>query len=119
MGLFVLPIYATNDPGRIDHLQVSAVLPAYIAEQSTKDAAGATVPVEMSRPNVGMTIEPAKDCRGNVVDFPAHVGKLAVLGPTNDPAVAVDPVVVVGPVGSGVIPSNSLSVLVARDEKGC
>jgi hypothetical protein len=92
MGLFVLPVFAGDDPNQIDHMLVSVSLPRRI-EQGTEDASGAPVATPMTSSEIGMTIKPAKDGGLNVVDFPTVFRKLAVVGEADHLAVAVHPVV--------------------------
>jgi hypothetical protein len=68
LGLFVVPIYAEDDPERIDYMHVSAAIPAY---ERAKDAACGSVAEVMPSAEVAEHVGPAKAAGVNVIDFPA------------------------------------------------
>lgn len=76
MGLYVVPIPLESDPSRIDHLHVSAGLPAYLAvAPTTKRSAEQTtetgVDLAPQGAKIAERVRPPEGGRGNVVNLPA------------------------------------------------
>lgn len=59
MGLFVLPVFAEDDPERLDHMLVSAGLPT-LTKQVAKNATSATVAVPVTSSQVAQHIQSAQ-----------------------------------------------------------
>ena len=91
MGLFVLPVFAADDPDRIDYMQVSVSLPSAAAENASEQAAGLAVATPMSGAQVFGGIGSAENSCVNVVEFPTILGQLPVFTPTDEPSVTVHP----------------------------
>ena len=79
MGLFVLPIYSESDPQRIDYMQVSAGLPAYVTKGVTEVPTVRAVAEPVSGSEVVRLVTPTESGGNNVVDFPAVLGSNAIL----------------------------------------
>lgn len=60
MGLFVIPVSKDGDPNQIDYLQVSAGVPAYLAEKSTEQTASGAVAEPMTGAQVVRLVRPAE-----------------------------------------------------------
>jgi hypothetical protein len=90
MGLYVVPIPAKDDPGRIDYLHVAADLPSYVTEQRGEQAASGAVPSPMPRAQIAEKIRPAEGGRDKVVDLPTPFRRKPVVGAADSAAVAVD-----------------------------
>ena len=71
MGLYVVPIPVEGNPDRIDHLHVSAALPAYVSKLGRQQAAERLVDDALERTQVARDVLPASGERDNVVDLPA------------------------------------------------
>lgn len=86
MGLFVFPIFAENDPTRIDYLHVAVSPPEYVTKQST----GGGVAEPMASAKVGNEVGTAGAGGDNVVYLPPICAALSVLISGNDSAIAID-----------------------------
>lgn len=89
MGLFVLPVFAADDPERIDYMMVSVGLPADIVQQPPEDAARAAVAPPVTGADVDRTIRAAEDRCVNVVDFPSVLRKVTIVTKPDQAPVAV------------------------------
>lgn len=90
MGLFVLPVFAEDDPERIDYMRVSVALPSAATKECSKNATGLPIAAPVSGSHVVGGVGAAKGGRMNVIDFPSVLGKLSVLAPTDHAAVAIE-----------------------------
>jgi len=89
MGLFVLPVFAKDDPERIAYMQVSVTLPAQLHEAAQQATSGA-VAAPMTSSDIPKDIEPTKSGRNGVINFPSVLRQLSVVRPSDVSTVAVD-----------------------------
>lgn len=89
MGLFVLPVFAKDDPERIDYMQVSVTLPAQLHEAAQQATSGA-VAAPMTSSDISKGVESTKSGRDGVINFPSVLRQLAVVRPADVSTVAVD-----------------------------
>jgi hypothetical protein len=79
LGLYVVPVYAIDDPERIDYMQVSVALPSAGAEQGTQNAAREGVAAPVASPEVRQAVAPSKREGENVVYLPTVLGVPSVI----------------------------------------
>jgi len=74
MGLYVEPIFASDDPERIDYLHVSVTLPTSVEQGVSQDATSGPVSMPVTRPDVSESIESTEPGGCDVIDFPPEAG---------------------------------------------